>query len=74
MELPENYRRLEAALRSPSAYRDWCQDRMHNALSDPGRDVPLKELARRGDDPNPLVRCPCGCHQSFTAKVQAGTQ
>jgi len=71
-DFPENYRRLEAALKPPETYRDpaeWYRQRIHGAVSDPARDIPLKELARRTAE-DAVVRCPCGCRQSFPAKVQ----
>ena len=81
-ELPENYWRQEAALQSRLApKRIWEQDRIHAVLSDPTQDCPLKMLARRPlppefahlEVPGPkVVRCPCGCRQSFTAKVRSG--
>jgi len=57
MDLPENYRRLEAALKPPEAYRDFHHARYHEAQADPKRDTPAKRLARAA---NVSVRCSCG--------------
>lgn len=71
-ELPLNYRRAEAAMRSPQqVYRDPMRERWHKFMSDPTLDCVPKQSARKSGDRT--VRCICGCGESFPSEVRDGS-
>ena len=62
--LPENYRRLEAALKPPETYRDVWHERYHEAQRT--QDTAAKRLARSAG--LSFVRCPCGVTFSLSER------
>ena len=55
-DFPENYRRLEAALKPPETYRNVWHDRYHQEQAE--KDTPAKQLARSAGVS--YVKCSCG--------------